>query len=170
VLEKSGEVEYSCIDRNQTAMALLLKGGRTMKKWIILTCSLVALPAAALAAGGNLPVEIQTSQGIQFYNGGAGLDERSEMSQIYPLKVVLATDGGLYLNDAEIVISTTDGKEVFRAQADNGPWLVADVPPGSYSLEASLEGRTTAASVEVSAGQKKVVVLSWKTSEVDMGL
>jgi hypothetical protein len=141
-----------------------------MKKWIAMTCALAALPAAALAAGSNLPVEIQTSQGIKFYNGGAGLDERSKMPQIYPLKVVLVTAGGLYLNDAEIVISATGGKEIFRARADNGPWLVADVPPGSYSLKASLEGRTSAASVRVSAGQKKVVVLSWKTSEVDMGL
>jgi hypothetical protein len=141
-----------------------------MKKWIALTCALVALPAAALAAGSNLPVEIQTAQGIKFYNGGAGLDERSKMPQIYPLKVVLVTAGGLYLNDAEIVISATGGKEIFRARADNGPWLVADVPPGSYSLKASLEGRTSASSVRVTAGKNAVVTLRWKASEIDMGL
>ena len=92
------------------------------------------------------------------------------MPQIYPLKVVLVTAGGLYLNDAEIVISATGGKEIFRARADNGPWLVADVPPGSYSLKGSLEGRTSASSVRVTAGKNAVVTLRWKASEVDMGL
>jgi hypothetical protein len=141
-----------------------------MKKLIAMTSLLLALPAAAAAAGPTLPVEVQSSQGIEFYNGGVGLGERGEMPQLYPLKIVLVTDKGLYLNDAEIVITRTGGGEVLRARADNGPWLIADVPPGSYSLKASLEGRTTAASVRVSAGQKKVVVLSWKTSEIDMGL
>ena len=141
-----------------------------MRKLIALTSLLLALPAAAAAAGPALPVEIQSSQGIEFYNGGVGLGERGKMPQLYPLKIVLVTDKGLYLNDAEIVITGKGGSEVLRARADNGPWFIADVPPGSYSLKASLEGQTAAASVRLSAGQKKVVVLSWKTSQVDMGL
>ncbi len=140
-----------------------------MRKLIALTSLLLALPAAAAAAGPALPVEIQSSQGIEFYNGGVGLGERGKMPQLYPLKIVLVTDKGLYLNDAEIVITGSGGDEVLRARADIGPWLIANVPPGSYSLKASLEGRTTAASGKVSAGQKKVVVLSWKTSFVVNG-
>ena len=140
-----------------------------MKRLTVLSLLLLALPAVA-AAGPSLPVEIETSQGIEFYNGGVGLGERAQMPQLYPLKIVLVTDKGLYVNDAEIVITGKGGKEVLRTRADNGPWLIADVPPGSYSLKATLEGSSAAASVQVSAGQKKVVVLSWKTSQVDMGL
>ena len=140
-----------------------------MKKLISLMSLLLVLPAAVALAGPSLPVEVQSSQGIEFYNGGVGLGERGQMPQLYPLKVVLVTDRGLYLNDAEIVI-TRGGEEVLRARADNGPWFVADVPPGSYSLKATLEGSSASASVKIGAGQKKVVVLSWKTSSVDMGL
>jgi hypothetical protein len=50
-----------------------------MKKLIALTSLLLALPAASAAAGPTLPVEIQSSQGIEFYNGGVGLGERGKM-------------------------------------------------------------------------------------------
>jgi len=47
---------------------------------------------------------------------------------------------------------------------------VADVPPGSYTVEATLEGRSAKASVAVPSGARRVAVLTWKTSEIDMGL
>ena len=141
-----------------------------MKRTLLaLTLLLPVLPAVASAASSSLPVEIQSSKGISFYNGGVGLGERGMMPQLYPLKIVLATDKGLYLNDAEIVVSR-GGEEVLSVRANNGPWVVADLPPGSYTLRATLEGRTATASVKVSAGAKKVVILSWKTADIDMGL
>lgn len=141
-----------------------------MKKFLTIMLLSLVLPVAAAASDLALPVTVQTFQGVRFYNGGVGLEERGRMPQIYPLKIVLATDRGLYLNDAEVVVSGSEGREVLRVRAGNGPWLVADVPPGVYSVKATLEGRTAGATVQVEAGRRKVVVLSWKTAEVDMGL
>ena len=73
-----------------------------MKKLIVFGAAVLLFPAAVLAAGTELPVDIRTAQGIKYYNGGVGLDERAQMKQIFPLKVVLATDRGLYLNDAVV--------------------------------------------------------------------
>ncbi len=140
-----------------------------MKAGLAVAVSLVLLPSVLLAADPELPVPIQTSQGVRYYNGGVGVDERKALPQLYPLKIVLATDKGLFLNDADVIIRS-GGKEIIRVKADRGPWIVADVAPGSYSVEATLEGRTAKASISVSPGARKVAVLTWKTSEIDMGL
>ena len=142
-----------------------------MKKLIASAAAVLLFPAVVLAAGNSLPVEIQTAQGVKYYNGGVGIDERSEMTQIFPLKVVFATEKGLYLNDADVKFVDSSGKEVLRVQADNGPWLVADLPLGTYTVEATLEGTTVSArGVRVKEGSRRITVLMWRTADVDMGL
>lgn len=132
---------------------------------------LLLLPGLALAAGSGLPVEVREAQGVSYYNGGVGLDERGRMPQQYSLKLVFATEKGLYLNDAEVKIVNAAGDEVFRVRADNGPWLIADLPSGTYTVEATLEGRTaTLRGVTVKEGSKRVATLRWRSSEIDMGI
>ena len=142
-----------------------------MKKLIASAAAVLLFPAVVLAAGTELPVEVQTAQGIKYYNGGVGLGERAAMSQIFPLKVVLATEKGLYLNDADVKFVDSSGAEVLRVRADNGPWLVADLPAGTYTVEATLEGKTVSArGVRIKEGSRRITVLMWRTADVDMGL
>jgi hypothetical protein len=142
-----------------------------MKKWMAFIPALLLASAAVPASGTDLPVDLQTAQGVQYYNGGVGSGERSQMPQIFPLKIVLATDRGLYLNDAEVRILDASGREVLRVQADNGPWLVADVPPGTYTVKATLEGHTVSTgTLRISKGTRRVAILNWRTADVDMGL
>lgn len=142
-----------------------------MKKWMPLIPVLALFPAMVLAAGSDLPVEVHASQGIKYYNGGVGMDERARLPQVFPLKIVFATDRGLYLNNADVKFFDSSGKEVLAVRADNGPWLVADLPPGTYRVEATLEGRTVSArSLRVQSGGRTAAILRWKTSDVDMGL
>mgnify|MGYP003573616175 CR=1 FL=1 len=142
-----------------------------MKFRFALIAALLLFPVAALAAEPDLPVEVKTEQGIKYYNGGVGLGERAAMSQIFPLKVVLATEKGLYLNDADVKFVDSSGAEVLRVRADNGPWLVADLPAGTYTVEATLEGKTVSArGVRIKEGSRRITVLMWRTADVDMGL
>lgn len=142
-----------------------------MKRWMPLIPVLSLFPVMVLAAGPDLPVDVRTSQGIRYYNGGVGMDERADMPQVFPLKIVFATDRGLYLNNADVKFFDSSGKEVLAVRADNGPWLVADLPPGTYRVEATLEGHTVSArSLEVRQGGRTAAILRWKTSDVDMGL
>ena len=142
-----------------------------MKKLIATAAAVLLFPTVVLAAGSSLPVDVQTAQGIKYYNGGVGLEERSAMTQIFPLKVVLATEKGLYLNDADVKFVDSSGKEVLRVRADNGPWLVADLPAGTYTVEATLEGTTVSArGVRIKEGSRRITVLMWRTADVDMGL
>ena len=141
-----------------------------MKKVLALLVISAFAAGGAYAAESSLPVPVETAQGIKFYNGGVGIGERAKMPQLYPLKIVLATSSGLYLNDARITIRDKGGREVLSVRADNGPWLVADVPAGSYTVEAVLEGKAKKASVSVASGKKQTAIFTWPAKDVDMGL
>ena len=128
-----------------------------------------SLPAMA-AADTELPVPIQNYEGIKYYSAGVGIEERKSLPQRFPLKVVFATDRRNLLCDAAVTISAK-GKTVFQSRAENGPWLIVDLPPGTYDVVAVQDGATKSAKgVKITAGKKRTIVLRWKTSEIDMGL
>ena len=143
-----------------------------MKK--ILSAMLVAViigsPVLVSAADVDLSVHIQQYQNVSYYSGGVGIEERRQLPQLYLLKVVFKTDRGHLIADADVTINA-GGKTRFQGRADNGPWLFVDLPPGAYDIEAVLNGKMrTAKGVRLTAGKLRTVGLTWKTTEVDMGL
>jgi hypothetical protein len=135
----------------------------------VIAAVIVGVPAWVLAADVDLPVPIQKYENVSYYSGGVGVDERRQLPQLYLLKVVFRTDGGHMLSDADVTMSA-GGKTVFRGRADNGPWLFVDLPPGAYDIEAVLNGKARSAKgVRLVAGKLRTVVLTWKTTEVNMG-
>ena len=130
----------------------------------------ISAPAGLRAADPELPVPLQQYESVRYYSGGVGIEERRQLPQRYPLRVVFATDRGPLLCNADVTISAK-GTTVFRGRAENGPWLVVDLAPGTYDIQAVQDGKTKSAKgVIVAAGKRRTVVMKWKTSEVDMGL
>lgn len=120
-----------------------------------------ALVAAALIAGGAAPVaadnalpEPQMAGAVQYVTGGVGQRESQaflEHRREYPLAVeVYAREAGreIYTAGASIEVRTPSGDPVLHAEAD-GPFLLADVPPGRYTVEATLDGKSERKSVTV---------------------
>jgi len=149
------------------------KGERLMTKRLaaLVFLAAVAAPAApAAAANGDLPVPVQQYEGISYYSAGVTIEERAALPQRFPLKIVFATNGGHLLCGADVTIKQ-GGKTVFRGSADNGPWLIVDVPPGTYDIEAVQDGtKKSARGVTVAPGGRRAVLLRWRTTEVNMGL
>ena len=137
---------------------------------IVLAVIILVVPGWAKAADVELPVPIQEYENIRYYSLGVSVEERRTLPQLYPLKLIFATDQGHMLCDAEVVVNR-GGRTVFKGRAENGPWLIIDLPPGTYDIEAVLEGKTrTAKGVVITAGKKRTITLRWKTTEVGMGL
>jgi hypothetical protein len=129
-----------------------------------------ALPAPAAAVEGEAKIALQNYEGIGYYSGGVGIEERATLPQRFPLKIVLATDKGNLLCYTDVTVSRK-GKPVFRGRADNGPWLFVDLPPGTYEIQAVQDGTSRAKKgVKLLAGKPRTVRLRWKTRDVDMGL
>ena len=143
-----------------------------MKKILvaIFTAVIVGISTWASAADVALPVSIQKYNTISYYSTGVGIEERRKLPQRYPLKIVFKTDRKNLLCDADVTASIGK-KTVFQGRAQNGPWMLIDLPPGVYTIKAVLNGKERSAKgVRIKAGKQRNVVLKWKTTEVNMGL
>lgn len=137
---------------------------------VLLAVLIVGAPAGVCAADAELPVPIQKYESVRYYSAGVGVDERRQVPQLFPLRMVFKTDKGNLLSDADVTI-TAKGTTVFRGRAQNGPWLVVDLAPGTYDIAAVQDGKVqTAKGVRVAAGKHRTVTMQWKTADVDMGL
>ena len=96
-----------------------------------------------LPPGGSM--EVQTQQGIRFASGGIGLSGRDELRTLSPqynLRLMFAMQGsGNYLAGAQVRILNSRGAVVLDATSE-GPYFLAQLPPGSYTVEVSALGQT----------------------------
>ena len=103
-----------------------------------LVLSATVAPAPSWAA-----VQERTPEGIAYMEGGIGADEIDVlMAQraSYSLSVrVAAARSGAFLPDAHLRIVDATGAVRFDQQM-HAPWLLIDLPPGRYVIEAVHEG------------------------------
>ena len=116
-------------------------------------CALAALHALAWAQGSL--EHGQTLRGEPFLAGGVGQEEIAAMRLVregYGLSVRTAARGsGGFLADVHLRIVDEEGRLVFDHVLP-GPWLLVDLRPGRYALEASRGSQVEKASVTVAAG------------------
>lgn len=133
-----------------TALALLLGGG-------------LPLLANAQEETGWLPpggsMQVQTHQGIRFASGGIGLSGREELRALSPqfnLRLMFAMQGsGNYLAGAQVRILDARGAVVLDAVSE-GPYFLAQLPPGSYTVEASMLDQIQRRSARIGQGQSQL--------------
>lgn len=90
-------------------------------------------------------LRVQDYQGIRYVSGGVGEGERAELDALsnrFNLRLLFAMQGsGDYLADVRVTVVDSRGTVVLNA-ASNGPWFLAALPPGAYTVEASALGQT----------------------------
>lgn len=123
------------------------------------TPRLICTVALACALGG-LQVHAQSSDGlpmatesgpVSVISGGVDLDQAERMKQAsgrYPLRVVFSVPGGNYAVPDEFTLMR-DGSEMVTIPTA-GPWLLIDLPPGTYTMKARVEERVFNRTVTVS--------------------
>ena len=132
----------------------------------------VAVALGALLTGGAfaqtpapLP-PIQTSGTVQYLSGGIGQDESTAIDQAskqWPLTLEFAVKGNHqtdFVADVKVLVRDTKGHTVLQTTT-KGPFLLARLAPGRYTVEATLAGKTLHQSVAVKAGQPAKTVLVW---------
>lgn len=86
--------------------------------------------------------EGKTTQGFPYLSGGVSSNEREimeERSKAYNVKLTFAEKRGSYLSDVRLAIEGTKGAEII-AITTNGPLFYIQLPPGSYTIKATLNG------------------------------
>lgn len=111
--------------------------------WMARRATLWALAGVVgLVAGTAHALEARRSpEGHWFIEGGVTHEERQAMVAArsgYRLWVLTAARGsGAWLADVEVTVRDVHGTLRYHGRID-GPWLMLDLPPGVYRLEAAL--------------------------------
>lgn len=118
----------------------------------------MALPAPALAS--RLPAG-QYDDTVEYITGGIGKTEAHAFERALPqhaLDIELLEHAGKYLEftaDAKVNIIDPRGHAVMSAVAE-GPFMLVDLPPGRYTVLASLGNSTLRKSLAVNPHAKPV--------------
>ena len=126
---------------------------------------LSAFAASALADEGTLPPE--RSQGsVTYVSGGIGKDESDAMKQAasrYSLSIEMSSPAGPraeYVADVKIDIRDQRGATVLSTTSD-GPFLLANLPPGRYTVSAARNGKSQQRDIVVGSGARPSVKFSF---------
>lgn len=109
----------------------------------------------AIAADVALP-RTQQSGPVTYLSGGIGLEQSLAIKEVmnnYPLVLTFvgrsANNANEYLSDIPVTISDKSGHKILDVQSD-GPFMLASLPDGRYTVSASYRGITENYGVNVS--------------------
>ena len=126
--------------------------------------------AAPLALAQDMAAPIRTSGGMAYVNGGFGDDEAATIRQTasnYSLRMQFSRQhNGEFVAGVDLAVQDQAGRTVF-ALPSAGPLTAVMLPPGSYQVSASYEGRTETQQISVGGSGRagKDISFRWKDAE-----
>jgi hypothetical protein len=99
--------------------------------------------ALVLATSFAAPVRAQEGDpildagGVKYACAGVGKASRNDPRwSAFPVRLEFAAANGDFLGDPAVTVTDGSGKQVFSAQC-NGPWVLIELPAGSYKVHAT---------------------------------
>jgi len=141
--------------------------------WAATLLAAAGLLYAGLAgtAHAQLP-PVETAQGIEYVSGGIGSDVSAAFKAAkssYPLALTFAAvgeDGSTpYVADVRLEIANEQGESVLSLPSV-GPYLLAKLQPGTYTVRATYKGKTQTEQVKVGGPGSVDVRIAWKRPAV----
>ena len=121
-------------------------------KWL----GLAAVMCGTLAMAQTPAPKMATQNGVSFASGGIGIDSEQQLKareKEFNLKLVFTLVEGNYLADVGVSIKNAAGKTLVEHVAD-GPFFLAKLPAGTYTVATNYEGKSQTRKVSVGAGLK----------------
>ena len=123
-----------------------------------------AIGSVALAAT-TLPAE-QHYGSVEFIVGGIGQSESVALERAsphWPLALEFAVKDGShadFVTDVDVAVRDAQGKTVLESNSA-GPFLLAKLPPGRYTVDAKFDGRSLSERVDVKHAQSARSTMVW---------
>ncbi len=140
---------------------------KTAKFFAVVVC---AVAGASAFAAGSSPLPQETVQGnVSYVSGGVGKDEADAMKQAegrYPLSLEFSEHGDLkgakgdFVADVNLTIEDKSGNAVLT-NSSAGPYVLATLPDGKYTVKAEEHGKTQVRHVTVINGKPERISLVW---------
>ncbi len=127
----------------------------------------LGLTAAAVAmSNANLPPE-HTNGPVTYMSGGIGSDGAAVMKREasrFPLGLEFVQgkkdQHAMYLADVQVTIKNAAGSVLLDTRSD-GPYLLASLPDGQYTISAEHAGRREMRLVQVAHGKHQMIEFEW---------
>lgn len=127
---------------------------------------LIAFGAGMVAAQAAALPQVQRSGAVEYLSGGVGHDEAAAIeaaSAHWPVTMEFAVRDGKrseFAADVQVEIRDAKGRVALDTRS-NGPFLLARLEPGSYSVSATLADRTLHQKIHVSRDKPSRMVFLW---------
>jgi hypothetical protein len=121
-------------------------------KRIILVAGLAGILSGA--AGMAWSADTQRPSGkseVAFFSGGVGDEDEARLlarQNEFNLKVLFTLNEGNYLAGVDVGVTDASGRKVVQTVAE-GPYFMASLPAGQYTVSATHEGKTVTRKIQV---------------------
>lgn len=108
-------------------------------------------------------LQVKKAGEISYVSGGVGKPEREQLRTLekdFNLKLVFSAADGKYVASVKIVVSDAKGRKLLEHVAD-GPFFMARMPAGEYSVAATFAGKTQTRKIGVAANRLHTEHLRW---------
>ena len=132
----------------------------------VLAAALSIATSGWAATDANLP-PVRTQGEVTYMSGGVGLDQQVAMKQTayhYPLELEFLEDGeghAFFAAGVQVTITDRTGNVVLDARSD-GPFLLATLPDGQYTISADNSGSVKTRRVTIGRDKHTMVVFTWR--------
>ena len=130
---------------------------------------IVAVVIVSLGSSAAFALNTNTANGISYLTGGVTLDERQEMAdqrKNFSLLLKFAAKSGRYLGDVVVNITNGKGAALFDSTTD-GPWLLVNLPAGSYTLKAVSGGVSQSQKISIGKNARRELTMYWNVIDKD---
>jgi hypothetical protein len=134
---------------------------------IAVSSAALALPLTAALAG-DMPAP-RTEGAITYLSGGVGQNEADAIKHVagyYPLELeflLKASPKDEYLSGVKVRIRDANQKLVLNVTAE-GPFLLANLPAGKYTVSAERNGQVEMRAVNVVHDRHQHIVFEWQST------
>ncbi|MBU3631214.1 carboxypeptidase regulatory-like domain-containing protein [Polynucleobacter sp. AP-Melu-500A-A1] len=135
-------------------------------KTLIKSIALTACLLSSTSVWAQIP-ETQRSLGISYISGGVGEGESAAIlaeAKHWPLLLELSqleNGRGVWIFGSQIKIANSKSAVIFDAKAQ-GPYMLVNLEPGDYVIQASYQGVEQKRAISIKAGQPQKISLFWK--------
>jgi hypothetical protein len=125
----------------------------------------LALSLNAFAASANYLPPMHKQGEVSYLSGGIGLNESDAIKHVakaYPLElefVLKAKPKAEYV--ANVKVQIKNARDMTMLKTTTGPFLLAKLPAGKYTISANRDGKVMHRQVEIAASGHRRVVFEW---------
>lgn len=120
--------------------------------------------AAERPVADGLPYnEIESASGARYVTGGIGIEAQERLNALadrFNMKLVFTLNEGNYLADVHVAVKDAQGRTVIEDIAD-GPFFMAQLPPGRYTVEATYNGKAVSQTLSVGRQGTRTAYFRW---------